>query len=184
MKLVVALAARFRGPESIEDIAARVGAVSATSGLLYWSTTDGNWRVLISEAEALRGRSTGAVRADFAAREVLGDRTLYFRQKDTRSTGWNLYSLRGRRLGPERLAVEVVNLSAIRFLLITLAEARSLVSLHFVERLGPGLWGYYGLSAVRDGAGEGFDKSLVNRAAAFYRFLTGRPGDAGPPLAP
>lgn len=184
VKLAVALAARFRGPRSLKGIAARIGAVSATSGLRYWSTTDGNWRVLIAEATALREPSEDATRPDFAADEVLAGGKLFFRQDDTRSTGWNLYSLTARRDGPDRLVVTVVNLTAIRFLLVPLAAPGDLVSVHVIARLGPRLWGYYGLSAVRGGGVEAFANSLVNRAAAFYRFLTGRPGDAAPPLAP
>ena len=82
------------------------------------------------------------------------------------------------------MAIEMINLTAIRFLVFTLFELNSLRSLHIFEMLEPGLWGYYGISTVRDGAVEGHEKSLVNRAAAAYRFFRIVPADRDPPLAP
>ena len=184
MELVVALAGRFSHTGSLEDIASRIGEIAATEGLRYWSTTDGRWRPLISDAFALDGPDEDTSRGDFTAEEVLGGETLYFAQDDTRSSGLNLYGLTTRVATPERVVIEVVNLSRIRFLFATLFDPGDLVSVHFIEHLGKDVWGYYGLSGVRDGAGEGHEKSFVNRAAAFYRFLIGVPADREPPLAP
>ena len=184
MKLVVALAGRFRHSGTLEDIAARIGAISTTEGLVYWSTTKDGWRELISEASALAEPAAGTERPDFTAEDILGGRTLYFAQKDTRSTGVNVYSLTGRPAGPARLSVATTNLTPIRFMVVTFFEPRALLSVHFVERLEPDVWGYYGLAAVRGGRAEGYEKSLVNRAAAFYRHLIGEPPDKMPPLAP
>lgn len=184
MALVIALAGRFDGARSLADIAARLGAISASDGLLYWSTTDQRWRPLIAQAFAVDDPQTLRPRADFSAEEILSGRTLFFAQDDTRSTGRNVYSLAAREVGPDRLVVEIVNLSAVRFALLTLFEPRALRSLHFIERQAGGDWRYYGLSAVAAGAVAGHEKSFVNRAGAFYRFLIGARGDAEPPLAP
>ncbi len=181
--LVVALAGRFEGPASSDDIAARIGAISATEGLVYWSTTDQQWRTLVSDAYAIDDPDARHRRPDFTAAEVTSGRTLYFGQNDTRSTGLNVYSLTARSAAPGRLAVEIVNVTAIRFTFVTLFEADSLRSLHFFERLDGNGWGYYGISAVRAGSVAGHENSFVNRAGAFYRFLTGAPADAEPPLA-
>ncbi len=183
-KLVAVLAGRFGDSRSIEQIAGRVGAISSTKGLRYWSATEGKWRTLIADAFALASRDTENRRADFTPAEILSGRTLYFAQRDTRSTSLNIYSLTGRLLGPRRLAIEMVNLTAIRFVFFPLFEPNSLRSLHFFEMLEPGVWGYYGISAIRDGSVEGYEKSLVNRAAAIYRFFRGIPADRDPPLAP
>lgn len=171
-ELTVALAGRFVGPTGIEEIAARIGAVSSTDGLLYWSATDGRWRPLISRAFALARATPDAPRADFTADEVMSGESLTFGQDDTRSSGLNLYSLAARAAGPDRLVIETVNLTPIRYLFVTLFEPRDLVAVHVIDRLGPAEWGYYGLSAVRGGAPEGHEASFVNRATAFYRFLT------------
>jgi hypothetical protein len=84
---------------------------------------------------------------------------------------------------PDRLVVEIVNRSAISFAFVTLFREEDLLSLQFLQRLDGDLWGYYGLSAVREGSVGGRTRSLVNRAGAFYRFLRGVPGNEGAPLA-
>ena len=182
--LAVVFAARFGDARSIEDIAGRVGAMSSTKGFRYWSNADGKWRTLVSDAFALASRDADSRRADFTPDEILSGRTLYFAQRDTRSTSLNIYSLTGRMIGPRRLAIEMINLTAIRFLVFTLFEPNSLRSLHIFEMLGPNLWGYYGISTVHDDAVEGHEISLVNRAAAAYRFFRIVPADRDPPLAP
>lgn len=184
MRLVVALAGRFRSAKSLEELAARLGAISSMKGLLYWSISDGRWRELISDAFALRAPTPDARRPDFSAEEILSGRPLYFAQDDTRSTGLNLYSMTVRKLGAGRMAVEIVNLTPIRFLLVTLFEPRSLYSVQFIGRSAPDVWDYYALSAMRDGSLDGHEGSFINRAAALYRFVRGVPGDGEPPLAP
>lgn len=194
LNTLAALAGRFRYAGSVDDLAARFGAVSETVGLRYWSTTDQRWRVLVEEATALEGPEGGTLegqggedaqpRADFTAAEVRSGRALLFAQNDSRSSGNNLYRLRALAAGPDRLVVEIVNLEAIRFTLLTVFEPRGLVSLHIMERLDGDLWGAYSLMAVREGSVSGRPESVVNRAAAFHRFLLGRPGDDAPPLAP
>jgi hypothetical protein len=188
MVLVAALSARFRHAGTLDDLAGRAGAISETVGLKYWSTTEQSWRTLISGATALTGpggdwRDGDQWRADFSAAEIRSGETLWFRQNDTRSTGENLYRLRALQSGPDRLVVEIVNESPITFTFVTLFGAHELLSLHVVERLEGDLWGYYSLAAVREEPVEDYAKSLVNRAAAFFRFLRGQPGDAAPPLA-
>ncbi len=183
-KLVVALAGRFKSAGSIERMAERIGAISASKGLRYWSATEGRWRTLISDAFALRSPDTDDRRANFTAREVLSGRTLYFAQRDTRSTSLNVYSLTGRLTGDGRMTVEVVNLTTIRIIIFPMFEPEALRSFHFFDELAPGVLGYYGLSVVASGSVEGYEKSLVNRAAAAYRFFKGVPADRDPPLAP
>lgn len=183
MNSVAALSGRFRFAGTLDDLAARIGAVSATVGQLYWSTTDGDWRELISEATALKDAGIDLPRSDFTAAEVRSGATLYFAQDDTRSTGLNLYRMTALASRPDRLVVEIVNQSAISFAFVTLFQEQGLLSLHFLQRLDGDLWGSYSLAAVREGSVGGHTKSLVNRAGAFYRFLRGVPGDEGEPLA-
>ncbi len=184
MALVVALPHRFDGVISLEDIAARFGAISATRGMLYWSTTDQRWRPLISESFAIDEPNSRRPRADFSPQEILSGRTLHFAQNDTRSTGLNVYSLSARSVAPDRLVVEVVNLTPIRFTLATMFKRQALRSVHFIDRLEKGLWGYYAITAVQAGAVDGQEKSFINRANAYYRYLIGKLPDSEPPLAP
>ena len=183
MDHVVALAARFRHSGTLEDLAARIGAISKTEGLSYWSTTDQTWRELIDEAGALADPAAETRRADFTAEEVRSGQPLHFLQNDTRSSGDNTYRMSAFFASPDHLKVEIVNTSAISFTFITLFDEGALHSLHYIKRLGGDLWGYYQLAAVREGSAPAREASLINRAAAFYRFLRGQPGDSEPPLA-
>lgn len=108
VKLVVALASPFVHKGTLEDLAARVGAVSATEESRYWSVTDGAWRVLISTAFAVEDPTTRRRRSDFTAKEVLSGKTLYLAQKDTRSTGLNMYSLTAKSHESNQLTVSMV----------------------------------------------------------------------------
>lgn len=188
MTVVAALSARFRFAGTLDDLAARAGAISRTAGLKYWSTNEQKWRLLISEAAAVPGpdsnwQSDRLRRSNFSAAEVRSGETLWFRQNDTRSIGPNLYRMRALLSQPDRLILETVNESPLTFAFVELFGEHELLSLHAVEHLGGDLWGYYGLAAVRDEPVDDYAKSLVNRTAAFFRFLQGQPGDAGPPLA-
>ncbi|MDX1375963.1 MAG: DUF6675 family protein [Burkholderiales bacterium] len=184
MEVVIALAGRFRAPLSLEDMARRVGAISHTEGLRYWSVTDEGWRTLLSEAYAVRGAESEARRADFSAAEVLSGEPLYTLQRDTRTTGPNRYRLVGRRAGPNRIVVESANVTPLRFVFVELYAPEALRVVHILERLEPGVWAAYTVSAVRSGTLEQAPRSVINRAAAYYRYLAGVPSDRDPPLAP
>ena len=186
MTRVVALAGRFRHDGELDELAARFGAVSAQAGLTYWSTTEQAWRPLISEAAALSAADPDARRPDFGADDVRSGETLYFTQNDTRSSGMNVYRLTALDPGTaasERMVIEVVNESAIGVVFVTFFDPEALLTLHVIERLEGDVWGYYSLTAIRAGSTAGNERSLINRAAAFYRFIRGLPGDAAPPLA-
>lgn len=183
-ELVVALQARFQFSGSLEDMAARIGAISATTGLRYWSVTEGRWRILISNAFAVHRGSQTAKRGDFSTQEVLAGSPLFFVQDDTRSTGLNPYSLQGRALSPDVLLVETYNLKKIRLFIATVFEAGDLYSSHYLRRLSTEQWGYVGLYAVRTGAPESNERSFINRAVALYRHVAGFQSDADPPVAP
>jgi hypothetical protein len=184
MELVIALAGHFTHAGTLEELAARVGSISSMTAIQYWSVGDSKWRPLISKALAVEDPTNLKPRHDFTADEIVSGRTLYFAQDDTRSSGVNVYSLKARKLDPDRIVIEIVNITDIRFLLATMFEPRALFVLHFMERLHDHKWGYYGLSAARDGATEGKARSFINRAAAYHRFITGVPSDEQPALAP
>lgn len=184
MKLAVVLASKFEGPTSFNDIAARIGAISASKDLLYWSTTEQRWRTLITESFALDDPNSGRRRPDFTVQDILSGRTLYFGQIDTRSTGLNVYSLSARSMAPGRLILEIINLTPIKFAFLTLFEPQTLRSVHIFDRLAGNVWGYYGISTVRSGAVDGHEKSFINRASAIYRYLIGVAPNGAPPLAP
>jgi hypothetical protein len=183
MEVAVALAWRFRSPLSVEDMARRVGAISQTEGLRYWSVTDEGWRTLLSEAYAVRGAESDARREDFSAAELLSGTALYTMQRDTRTTGLNRYRLVGRRVGANRIIVESANVTPLQFLFVELYAPRALRVIHILDRLSSDVWATYTVSAVQSGTLKQDPRAVVNRAAAYQRFLAGVPADRDPPLA-
>lgn len=182
--LTIVLSGRFTHSGSVETIAARLGAISASRNLPYWSVTDGDWRTLIAEAFALRSPDTDTVRSDFTGQEMLSGQAMYFAQNDTRSWGLNVYRVRAIQSTPDVVVFDSDNLSPIRLGPVTLFTAGDIRSLLFITREHDTTWAFYGLSVIRNGTLAAREKSLINRQSAFYRLLTGQVPDQEPPLAP
>lgn len=182
--LTIALSGRFTHTGTVAEIAARLGAISKTQDLPYWSVTDQNWRKLVSDAFALDSRDTEAVRPDFSAQEMLSGRTMYFAQNDTRSWGLNVYSIRAINSSADHLVFESDNVSPVRLGPVTLFEPDDVRSVLFIDRLDDTTWAYFSLAVIRHSTLAVREKSLINRQAAFYRFLIGQAPDQVPPLAP
>lgn len=171
-KLVISLAGQFKVRGSVETLAERIGAISSTKGMLYWSVTDGRMRVLIKESFVLSGTDPTARRRDFSAKEVLAGKQLYFAQDDTRSTGINVYGLKTISADPDHVSFEIVNETAIKVGPITLFAPRTVRSRHFFSRVSGNLWSYYGLTVIEKGQTFGLTQSLINRGVALYRHLS------------
>jgi len=181
--LMVALAGAFRDDASMSSFASRFGAISTTKGIKYWSVTDKAWRVLITDATALTPQEKR--RPDFGPADVTSGADLYFEQQDNRSSRPVIYRMHIGALTPDRLAVSLENVTAVRVFGISVFDPGDLRSLYFLQRRS-GSWTYYSLSImVNPGfAGSGSQPSFVNRAAAFYRHFIGLPTDQEPPAAP
>ena len=68
--MLVALAGSFRYDGEIDGLLARIGAISAKKGVRYWSTTEKNWQMLVTDAFALSGPEASLRRADFKPAEL------------------------------------------------------------------------------------------------------------------
>jgi hypothetical protein len=93
LRLALALAVAFQSSSSVDNLAARFGAISETKGIKYWSVSDRSWRILITDAAALAAVD-GPRRPDFTGAEVLSGADLYFEQQDNRSSDFVVYRLR------------------------------------------------------------------------------------------
>lgn len=181
--LLVALAGTFSHAGSADELLNRFGAVSAMRGIRYWSVTDKEWRVLVTEAAGLGGLGSKARRADFAAPEMKAGLDLFFVQHDSRSTGEVVYKMRVREAGADRLVLELENVTPVRTFFVTVFRPGGMKFLYFLERRASGNWGFYALLSTNSSSAEGKEASFINRAAAYYRHFTGVPTDGAPPLA-
>jgi hypothetical protein len=184
-RVLTAIAATFRDDRN--GFLERLGAVSALTGIRYWSVSDKAWEPLVTMATALTGPDPGAPRTDFTATEIADGKDLFYAQSDNRSSGKVVYRIRVLEASPDRLRFEIENISLIKLWMVTLFGPGDLQSFHVLDRRSPTTWTYYGLSRTGLGANMltgGHERSYENRAIAFYRFLAGIPTDLEPPAAP
>ena len=183
--LVVALAGTFRHEGGADALLGRLGRISALTAARYWSTTDGAWRPLATDAAAWSDGDPPHRRPDFSAVELRNGRDVRFAQRDGRSTGEVVYRLRVSASDPRRLVAVVENLSPVRLLLLTVFAPGDLRSAYFLQPVAPGIWGFYALLLVHAAGplGSGHEASYVNRSVALFRLVAGFPTDAEPPPA-
>jgi hypothetical protein len=182
-RLVAALAGQFPFAGSIDDLAARLGRVSALGSLRYWSVSHGAWRELASEAGVLDGPA-GNTRPDISASELVPGRSFFYYENNS-----------GRRIvhrltvlehTADRIALSTENVTPIRVGILTVFEPGSMQSTIFVVRRAPGHWGYFQAIRVTEAASSIASRSpasYVNRLAALYRYVAGIPTDQDPPAA-
>jgi hypothetical protein len=182
--LLVGLAGSFPFDGKASDLLARFGAVSSLRGVQYWSATDHRWETLITDASAVDGTKEERARPDFSLAEMKAGRDLYFEQRDNRSSRRVIYRMKLRESGDQRFVLTIDNLTEVRLFLFPLFAPGDLQSLYVLERLGPGRWGYYSLTGVREGFLSMGDNraSYVNRAISIYRHITRQPVDQNTPF--
>jgi len=186
-RLIVALAGSFRHAGNGQTLLGRLGAISAMRGLQYWSVTDKAWRELITEAAALTGLESRRRRPDFSPAELAAGVTVYFEQKEGRSSDLVVYRLRVLEAAAARMVIATENVTPVRAFLVTLFPPGSLRATYLLERRGAGVWTFYGISSTTVEASSLASvspRSYVNRAAALYNHFAGIPAERRTPLAP
>ena len=181
---VIALAGTFRYGGASDELLARFGAISGNRGLHYWSVTDRQWRVLITDASALRTPDPLTQRTDFSAQELATGRDAFFSQADSSSTSEVVYRMRVLDKRSTRIVLEMENVSSVLFLFIPLFRPGDMKALYFLERLDSGLWGYYALVSANSTFAKGNEASLINRTAASFQHFIGISPESLAPLAP
>lgn len=184
--VMVALAGSFRYEGGIDGLLARIGAISAKKGVRYWSTTEKNWQLLVTDAFALSGPEVTLRRADFKAAEMGKGAAFHYAQSDNRSAGNTVYRERVLASEAERVLIESENLTPIKKLMVTLYSPGDLQTLYVIEPRAPGVWNFYSLTRTRMASSmlpTGSEASYINRSVAFYRYVAGIPTDKEPPGA-
>jgi len=185
--LMVAVAARFHSDDSADVLLSRFGAISQLIGMQYWSVTDRRWERLVQRAVAVDQPDSLRVRSDFTVDEMKSGNDLFFIQSDNRSSGTVTFRMRTLEAAPDRLEVEVENVSPIRLYLFQIYPPRGLRVVYVLRHVSPDIWIFYSLTEVAPEASWlvlNNDDSYINRAIAGFRYVAGIPNDRDPPAAP
>jgi hypothetical protein len=135
---LVAFAGNFAHEGGIDDFLARFGAISARRGIRYWSATDGDWRVLITDAAALDGPDAKRRRLDFSIAEMTTGADLFFVQMDTRSSGPVVFRMRVHATPPHHVMVEIENVTPVVWHFVTMFPPSALRTAYWMEYLTGG----------------------------------------------
>lgn len=184
--MIVSVAGSFENAGGARGILTRFGEVSKLLLVRYWSTTDQQWRPLVLAATALTTRDSGQPRNDFTDAELLSGQDVYFSQRDSRGAGEVVYRMRVRESTPARLVIETENVTAVRWLTMTLLKPGGLRASYFFRERSRGVWAYHSLTRIAEGSWliAGHDSSYINRVVALYRYIVDIPTDLEPPAAP
>src|ERR1044071_7483597 len=145
-KVLVALAGSFRHSGTADELLSRFGRISELTSIRYWSVSDKEWRPLIEEAAALLRREANERRPDFGVAELKDRREQYFLQTDSRLSVPVIYRMRILEFRTDRIVVETENVTAVRIAGVTVIQPGEIRAVYFLERISPGVWGYYGLA--------------------------------------
>ena len=182
---LVATVALFRYTSETEGLLRHIGAISQLAGIRYWSTTHQQWQTLVLDAYALTGAQAGRRREDFTPAEMQAGQLLYFEQVDNLS-GKAVYRMHIAEASAGRLVFDVQNVSAMRYLFLTLFHPGEVQSIYFLDRESQNVWRFYSIMRTESNANRrlvGNEASAANRAVAFYRYMVGIPTAQEPPAA-
>jgi hypothetical protein len=174
-RFVIAVAGRIDATGD-EDLRRRLGAISATKGLRYWSVTESALRVLIKDAAALSGPD-GEKREDFTADEIRAGALLYFVEEDNRSSEPVTYRMRILEAAADRIVVDTENVTPIKSF-VTLFPPGAFRAAYLMTRIDARTWGLYAISAATDrssGLVSMGKESYANRARSLFGYFAGKP---------
>jgi hypothetical protein len=184
--MLVVTVARFPHTAGVEGLLRRVGAISERTGIRYWSITRKRWQTLVIKAYALSEAVGDRRRKDFSPDEMAEGDSLYFQQEDNLS-GKATYRMRIRIASHDRLVFDIENISTVQYFFIPIFRPGEMQSIYFFERESQDVWRYYSIvrtSKTASPLAAGNEASAINRAVAFYRYLTGMPSNKEPPASP
>jgi hypothetical protein len=80
--------------------------------------------------------------------------------------------------------VRIGNVSPISRFIFSLFDAGGIQSTYTLEKVAPGLWGYYALTVLEEGVMVigNHDEAYLTRTVAIFRHLAGIPTDQEPPV--
>jgi uncharacterized protein DUF6675 len=183
-RLVVALAARFRSPFTLDQLAERITSVSKYNSVYYWAVTRQQWQPLAVEAWVTDGPDASMRRSDPPASALVPGRAFYYAEQGS-MVGRIVYRVRTLEHTTDRLVLETENVTPITAV-ATLFEPGGLRIASFLTRQGDA-WSLYGITragAQASSLAVTSSSPYLNRLDAMRRVLAGIKTDQEPPLAP
>ena len=184
---IIGMAARFRHDGGLDTLLARIGGISDSTRIRYWSVTRKRWRDLVDDAYALSSDDPDSRRRDFSADELVPGSALYFLREPNSPIGATVFRMTVLERDAERVVLKVENSSPIRLFRVPVLAAGEQELLVFLERESEYVWRFYSLTRTGEGVAWRARQrmpSYVNRAVAEYRHLAGIPTDHEPPAIP
>lgn len=183
-RMITALAGTLQA-NSLDELLDRYAALSRYPSIRFWSTTHQAWEPFANSAGFVDGPEAHYSQPDLKAADFVTGRTFYYYEIDR--TGRTIHRLTVHRRTQDAVELSTDNVTAIRYAPFTVFEAEALKTSTFIQRLGPGEWGYY--QTIGAGAGADFiavrsPSPYINRLTALYRYMAGIPADSLPPAAP
>jgi hypothetical protein len=182
---LVTIAARFHYTGGADSLLWRIGATSTLAGTRYWSTSHKKWQTLIVAASAVGDAKGKERRTDFTPTDLRFGDAVYFEQTDNLA-GKAVYRMRVTEASPDRIVFSVENVSAMRYVVITLFHPGDMQSIYFLDRESADVWRFYLITRTGERASgmvTGKPASSINRAVAFFRHYAGIATDRDPPAA-
>lgn len=182
---VVALADEFRFSGSLDDLLARLGALPSYPSIRYWSTTRKRWRALVTSASVVAGAGGPSTKTALEASDFAVGKDNFYAET-TEESGRTDYRLHVLARRGDAVVVGSENLTPVTVMGLTIFGPQAMQSVIFLDRRGPGLWGFYSIVRTASGTSRlasGREASFLNRQAALFRYLAGLPTDLEPPVA-
>ena len=148
-ELLVRVNGAYKAAGDIDEQLIRLGAVSAQSGMTYWSFSDRRRQLLVLESHAVDNLERRQRRADFNAAELRSGVALFYLQTDNRSSEPSAFGMMLLRASAQSVTVRIENLSDIRMFGLLVMAPRDMQMVLTLKQQAPGLWSYRSLMGVR-----------------------------------
>lgn len=176
-ELLVRVSGAYKAAGDLDDQLARLGAVSAQSGLTYWSFSDRRRQLLVLDSMAVDNLERRQRRADFSVAELRSGVELFYLQTDNRSSEPTAFGMTLLRAGPQSVTVRMENLTDIRMFSLLVMAPRDMQMVLTLRQMAPGLWSYRSLTGVRRlrmASNDQHRLSNLSRSVALFDHTAGR----------
>ena len=174
--VLIAVAGRFQHIGAVDELLARLGAVSQYTSIRYWSWSKQRWRQLFEKTAALSAPVRKAERPDFKADEFREEGQLFILQNESGSVGEVIQRVSIIDRTEDGIEIGITNLSAARVAFVTLFEPGGSEMRLWIERETGDRWTYYSLTRLSGAtllARPALKRSYVSRAEAMFHYLIG-----------